>query len=85
MREDVRKKLVEVAKREETITYGELMKEFQIPRGHPKPGIGIGSVVGEISNYEYSKGRPLISAIVVGANSRTRICPKDIQVVVFSV
>jgi len=75
MRQDVRKKLIEVARRGETITYGELMKEFGIPRGHPKPGIGIGYVVGEISNYEYSQGRPLLSAIVVRADSRTGICP----------
>lgn len=75
MRQDVRKKLIEVAKKRETITYGELMKEFGIPRGHPKPGIGIGCVVGEISDYEYSNGRPLLSAIVVRANSGTGICP----------
>lgn len=74
MRKDVRKRLIEVAKGGETITYGELMEEFGIPRGHPKPGIGIGPVVGGISDYEYSKGRPLVSAVVVRANSGTEIC-----------
>jgi len=76
MRDDVRKKLIEVAKRGKAISYGKLMKEFRIPRGHPKPRIGIGGIVGEISDYEYSEGRPLLSAIVVRVNSGTEICPK---------
>ena len=76
MRSDVRQKLMDFAKRGETITYGELMKEFKIPRGSPKPGVGIGSVLGSISEQEYAQGRPLISAIAVRANSKTKICPK---------
>lgn len=76
MRQDVHKKLIEVAKKGETITYGELMNEFKVPRGHPKSGIGIGWKVYEISNYEYSKGRPLLSSIVVRANSETEVCPQ---------
>lgn len=75
MRSDVRQKLIQVAKKGKTITYGELMAEFHIPRGHPVPGIGIGHVVGRISEYEDSKGRPLISAIVVRAASANRLCP----------
>ena len=70
MHEDVRKKLTEVAKRRDTITYGELMREFHISRRV------IGDVVGEVSEYEYKKGRPFISAIVVQTNSATRIYPK---------
>ncbi len=76
MREDVRSRLIEVAIRGETITYGELMGEFGLPRGHPKPGIGIGWVVGEISGYEHSKGRPWLSAIVVLAASKTKTRPQ---------
>ncbi|NOX54435.1 MAG: hypothetical protein GXP27_08330 [Planctomycetes bacterium] len=76
MRWDVRARLIEVARNRETITYGQLMKEFRIPRGHPTPGIGIGWVVGEISEYEHSEGRPFLSVIVVKAGSETRICPK---------
>jgi hypothetical protein len=75
MRPDVRQRLIEVARNRKTITYGELMKEFGIPRGHRKPGIGIGHVVGAISEHEYSHGRPLISAIVVRAYSESTICP----------
>ncbi|MDL1891324.1 hypothetical protein FBQ87_00330 [Sphingobacteriales bacterium CHB3] len=76
MRGDVRAKLIETARRGETITYRELMNAFHIPRGHPKPNIGVGSVVGEISEYEHSKNRPLLSVIVVKARSETKRCPK---------
>jgi len=75
MRSDVRKKLIRVARQGKTITYGELMKKFRIPRGHPVPGIGIGHVVGTISEHEYSNKRPLLSAIVVRTGSGTAICP----------
>ena len=76
MRQDVRRKLIEVARRGQTITYGELMKEFGIPRGHPKPGVGIGPEVGKISRHEHAQGRPTLSAIVVLASSKTRTCPQ---------
>jgi len=72
MRRDVREKLIEVARKGETITYGDLMKSFGISRRH------IGAVVGEISGHEYSEGRPLISAIVVRSNSSTSTCPKGV-------
>jgi hypothetical protein len=50
------------------------MKEFQIPRGGRKPESGIGWIVGEISGCEHAKGRPLLSAIVVRADSKTKVC-----------
>jgi hypothetical protein len=49
------------------------MKQFHISRGGPK---SIGHVVGTISEFEDQHDRPLISAIVVRANSASRICPK---------
>lgn len=73
MRKDVRKRLIQAAKSGNTITYGELMKEFHISRGGPK---SIGHVVGSISEFEDQHGRPLISAIVIRANSASRMCPK---------
>ena len=76
MRNDVRKELIEIARAGKTITYGYLMKKFRIPRGNPKPGIGIGSVVGEISEFEDRHNRPLISAIVVLSNSASKKCPQ---------
>ena len=66
----LRKKLIQVAKGRKTITYEQLMKEFNIPWKE------IGNELGKISLYEDSKGRPLLSAIVVRKGSRSsRICP----------
>ena len=76
MNRHVRRRLIEAAKAGRTITYAELMREFHIPRGHPTPGIGIGHVVGKISEHERDNGRPLLSAIVVRAHSQTRRCPQ---------
>jgi hypothetical protein len=75
-KDSVRKKLIEVAKRGETITYGELMKEVKIPRGGRKPEIGIGGVVGQISEDEHCEGRPRLSAIAVRTHSRRKNCPQ---------
>jgi hypothetical protein len=68
---DVRDDLIATAKARGTKSYGELMKQktYRIPRGHPTPGIGIGHVVGNISEFESSKGRPLLSAIAVRAET----------------
>jgi hypothetical protein len=74
MRSDVRKKLIRVAKTGKTIVYKELMNEFHIPRGGRSPGIGIGYVVGTISEYE-SKKDHLLSAIVVRKGSIKHTCP----------
>ena len=61
-REYVRKaylKLVEKARKEENITYENLRKELRAPMEL------MGSIIGEISDYEYDHGRPMISVIVV--------------------
>lgn len=78
IRNDVRKKLIQIALAggENTITYGEIMKEFHIPRGNRKQGIGIGWILGQISENEDSQNRPLISAIVVRRGSENKICRK---------
>ena len=69
IREDVRKRLIETAKKGEgnTITYGKLMHEFHIPRGNPNPEKGIGDIVGKISEaeHEHKPRKPLLSALVV--------------------
>lgn len=76
MRNDVLEKLKNVARKSRTITYGRLMKEFRIPRGHSTPGIGIGFIVGDISNHEHSNGRPRLSAIVVRSQTESSIFPQ---------
>lgn len=78
MRDDVRQRLIEVARKGETITYGALMEEFGIPRGDRYHRVGIGDVVGEISNFEYSEGRPRLSAIIVEVGSAKEPCTKGI-------
>jgi hypothetical protein len=74
--ESVRRRLILVARAGKTITYGDLMREFGIPRGHRKPGVGIGHVVGRISEAEWDEDRPMLSAIVVRAGTATSLCPK---------
>jgi len=76
IRYDVRNRLIEKALSGEPVYYGDLMKEFHIPRGHRSPGIGIGWIVGKISEYESRKNKPLISAIVVRRGSENKICTK---------
>ncbi|WP_207592875.1 hypothetical protein [Halomontanus rarus] len=51
--------LIEKAKREETIYYGELMDEIGTGRGY------IGSVLGGVSRLELKQGRPALSALVL--------------------
>lgn len=74
IREDVRKKLIEVAERGEnnTITYKELMDKFGIPRGNPNREKSIGGVLGKISEYEVSEGRPMLSAIAIKTGTGTK-------------
>lgn len=60
MREDVRDRLVEVARHRGLVTYGELMRDFGLARGRQ-----IGQVLLQICEYEHDQGRPFLSAIVV--------------------
>jgi hypothetical protein len=65
-REDIRIRLIEVAKQGAKIPYKQLMDDFGLPRGgHPGAKNRVGDLVGNISNFEYENGRPLISSIVV--------------------
>jgi hypothetical protein len=69
-RDDIRKRLIEVAKKGSKISYKELMDEFCLARGgHPSAKNRVGDVVGDISNFEHSNGRPLISSVVVHKNN----------------
>ena len=56
MRKDIRDRLISTAKRGEVIFY----RELGIGRGK-----AAGQILGEICEYEHSRGRPLLSAIVV--------------------
>lgn len=60
MRDDVRKRLVEVARYRGLIQYEDLMTEFGLARGTQ-----IANVLTEICEYERNNGRPFLSAVVV--------------------
>jgi len=61
VREDVRKLLIGVARKRETITY----HEVGVRTGLPYRGRVIGGVLGEISEDEVCHDRPPLSSIVV--------------------
>lgn len=60
MREDIRSKLIGVAKTGEVIFY----RELGIGRGK-----AAGRVLGDICVHEHSQGRPLLSAVVVNKST----------------
>ena len=69
MNENVRQKLIELARKERTIGYQELsdacrlnldMRESEFDRAE------IGRILGEISRFEHKHKRPLISSLVIG-------------------
>jgi hypothetical protein len=61
VRQGVRKLLVDVARRRETITYGQVGART----GLPHQGNVLGSILGEISEDEVDHDRPPLSSIVV--------------------
>lgn len=66
VRNNVRNKLIEVARSESLITYGELEAIAELW------AVSIGPLVlDEISRNEASAGRPLLSAVVVNADTRS--------------
>ena len=73
MREDVYRELVKVARKRGTITYKVLGKSV-FPEVHYH--YRLGEVLGEISEDQSEKHRPLISVVAVLADSETALCPK---------
>lgn len=66
MNEELRQKLIEVARDAEVITYNEIREiagvgQFDIPASRKQ----IGDVLEEICEYEHENGRPMLSAVVV--------------------
>jgi len=62
--------LIDVAKRESLITYGEIGGRIGLYIGSDWFQLKIGIVVGACSGHEHEKGRPLISSIVVNEMTR---------------
>ena len=60
----VRTKLIEVARRRDTITYGEIGRLVRMP------AVLVGrSLLDPINDCEHAEGRPLLSALVVSENT----------------
>ena len=65
MHKDLYYHLIEVARNKGTTTYGEIGPIVGIlDFSNPGSGIQIGEILGEISKYEHSCGRPMLSALV---------------------
>jgi hypothetical protein len=69
--------LIKVARQGKTVTYKQLMSRYKIPRGTPN-GLGIGWLIGYISEYESEHKRPFLSSIVVRSRQRDRLYPKGL-------
>jgi hypothetical protein len=75
-RPDVRDYLISVAKKHDTVTYWEVQETFHLARGgHKKAKNRVGDIVGNLSEFEHSQGRPYISAIVVHKSGSDRGYP----------
>ena len=68
MNQIVRTKLIELARKERTITYQILSDECNlglVMRDSEYARAEIGRILGEISAFEHSNGRPLLSSLVI--------------------
>ena len=68
MNKDVYNKLVELSKKKDIITYRELCEQCNLRLDMSKSSDvnKIASILDEISSFENSQNRPLLSAVVIG-------------------
>jgi len=62
-------KLREVASRRGITSYGHLVEELDLDMSSPADRRKIGEILGAISEEEHRRGRPMISAVVVGSET----------------
>lgn len=63
--------LIQIARKKETITYGEIAEMMpNIPKRGNYMSREVGQLSGEISQYEHLRGRPLLSAVVVRGDKK---------------
>ena len=68
MNQKVREHLIELARKERTITYQELSDQCKlnlVMRDSENARAEIGRILGKISTFEHENGRPLISSLVI--------------------
>ena len=61
--DEMRRELLRAAVSRRTVTYGELMRKFNLGRGDA--GRGVVAVLGEVDAAEYAAGAPGFAALVV--------------------
>lgn len=65
MREMIRDKLIEAAKKQKVVYYAEVGELLNFSMDNPHHRKELGRILGEISTDEHQEGRPPLSAIVV--------------------
>jgi hypothetical protein len=63
-------RLIEVAKKGDLVTYGEIAPLADLNMEDPADRNKIARILGDISTYENEQGRPMLSAVVVVAEFR---------------
>ncbi len=63
-------RLKELARKKDLITYGEIAPLVDLNMENPDDRNKMATLLGEISTYEHNDGRPMLSSIVVLAESR---------------
>jgi hypothetical protein len=73
MNQDVRLKLIEVAKAKKQITYQELSDscKLKLDMQDPSSGPEIGKMLDEITEFENSEKRPLLSVVAIRGKEKT--------------
>lgn len=61
----IRGRLIEVARAQALIPYGEIAPMAGLDMGNPDHRRQLGTILGRISSYEHEQGRPMLSAVVV--------------------
>ena len=70
MKREIRKELIELARLKTPWSYSQLNDQLQLGLNF-KNGLDrdlIGEWLGEISSYEFQKGRPLLSSLIIHQN-----------------
>lgn len=70
MVKDIRQQLIELARQQTTWTYSTLNEQLMLGLNFSNPYDRdlIGELLGEVSEHEFSKGRPLLSCLITHKN-----------------
>ena len=69
MHEMIYEKLMDMAKAGQTTTYGEIAPLAELDMGSPADRDRISEILGEISTYGHKRGNPMLSAVVIKADT----------------